>query len=116
MMVVRRECVPDYVRAHGQSDLWPSIVEACQDAGVMNYRGFIGGPEGNLVFAEFECVDAEETMARLGRDPRNHEWQAVMAPLMELTGGFDEAGLSYLTPVFSINDQADPQVDGATSP
>lgn len=115
MMVVRPQCVDDYVRAHGSSDLWPSIVAACEDAGLVNYRGFLGGPEGNVVFAVFECVNAEESMARLGRDPRNQEWQASITPLMEMPGGFDENGLTYLTPVFTINEQAGPHKDGEKS-
>lgn len=115
MMVVRRDRVADYVRVHGSSELWPSIVAACRDAGLINYRGFLGGPDGNLVFASFECLDAEESMARLGRDPRNGEWQAMVAPLMELTGGFDDSGLTYLTPVFNINEQPGLHLDGEKS-
>lgn len=102
-MLVRAECIDDYRHAHDADRLWASIVDACVDAGLRNYRGFIGGPDQRTVFAVFDTEDVQESLACLAEDPRNVAWQAHMRPWMELTGGFDDGGLQFLEPVFSIN-------------
>jgi L-rhamnose mutarotase len=99
---VREGSEAEYVDRHKPDRIWPSIVAACQNAGMRNYNGFLGGPDGRTVFASFEADDPEACLVRLSQDPANAEWQQYMAPLMEAITDLDNGSIQFLAPVFEI--------------
>lgn len=99
---VREGKVDEYRRLHDAENLWPSIISACQRAGMRNYYGFIGGLDGRTVFATFEADDPILALQLLGQDPANTSWQEHMAPYLETEVGFNSESTHYLEEVFHI--------------
>jgi L-rhamnose mutarotase len=103
LLRVREGSEMEYRLFHNKENLWPSIIEACQKAGLQNYTGFIGGSDGRTVFATFESDDPAISLTKLQDDPANAEWQEHMAPLMESSTSFESEGVGFLEEVFHID-------------
>ena len=99
---VREGMVDEYRRLHNADNLWPSIIYACQRAGMRNYTGFIGGADGRTVFATFEADDPAHALQRLSADLANAEWQAHMAPYLETEVSLGSGSALFLEEVFHI--------------
>jgi L-rhamnose mutarotase len=103
LMRVKAGREEEYREAHRPHRIWPSIVDACRRAGIRNYSIFIGGHDGRQLFAYFETDDPARTLATLNDDPANVEWQAHMAPLMDVAGSFqDGESMAFLDEVFHL--------------
>lgn len=99
---VREGMVDEYRRLHDADNLWPSIVNACQRAGMRNYTGYVGGVDGRTVFASFEADDPALALEQLGGDLANAEWQEHMAPYLETEVFLGAGSALFLEEVFHI--------------
>jgi L-rhamnose mutarotase len=72
-----------YIEAHSPNHIWPEIVSECQAAGMTNYTGFIGGPNGRLVVGYFEVEDIDKMNDYLAKSKVNTEWSKKIVPFME---------------------------------
>jgi|ERR1035437_98483 L-rhamnose mutarotase len=92
-----------YLEAHRTGIIWPSIVEACRLAGMVNYSGWIGGDEDRQIFAYFESEDVRASLELLSANQANSEWQGHMAHLMDTRNevGVDRE-LALLRPAFFL--------------
>ncbi len=102
LQIVKPGFTADYVRAHSPEHIWPEIVRATQEAGAHNYTGFIGGPDGRLVFGYFETEDREAVMRALAADEANTRWAAKMVPMLDAGGDLSSGGMEFLTPIWRI--------------
>ena len=66
----------DYHRA-----VWPGVLAAIRRAGITKYVIFRDGLD---LFHYIECDDYDRAIARLAKEPINVQWQAEMAPMMEI--------------------------------
>lgn len=71
---VKPEMKAEYKKSH--DEIWPEMAEAIRWSGIRNYSIFFRG-DGTL-FAYFECADAEEAFAYMGRQEVNARWQKAM--------------------------------------
>jgi L-rhamnose mutarotase len=100
---IREGMVSEYRRLHEPENLWPSIISACVEAGMRNYSGFIGGPDGRTVFAVFEADDPMDALAKLGATDANADWQKHMAPMLETDLRSAISKVEFLEEVFHID-------------
>ena len=91
-----------YVDAHRPGNLWPEVIEASQAAGMHNYTGFIGGPDGRLVVGYFETPDLDRVMAELATNEVNARWARKIVPLMETGGNISDGSMEFLRPIWRI--------------
>ena len=99
---IRAGMVDEYRRLHDSDNLWPSIADACRAAGMNNYTGFIGGPDGRTVFASFEADDPMMALEKLGTTQANEDWQKHMAPFLESDLVSGVGFVQFLEEVFHI--------------
>lgn len=102
-MRIRQGAEQEYIDAHRPGNVWPSILEACRQAGIRNYSLWVGGHDGRDVFGYFEADDHHAALAALAADPANAPWQERIAPLMDVSGSFREGEpMSFLREVFHL--------------
>ena len=91
-----------YVDAHKPGNLWPEVIADSQSAGISNYTGYIGGPEGRLVVGYFETPNLAKTEAALAKSDANSRWAQKIVPLMESGGDISNGSMEFLTPIWRI--------------
>ncbi|MCA1737749.1 MAG: L-rhamnose mutarotase [Actinobacteria bacterium] len=69
----------EYKRRH--DEIWPEMVEALREAGVLNYSIF---RHGLTLFGYFETDNLEQTVETLGNSEVNRRWSESMAPIMKM--------------------------------
>lgn len=92
----------EYVDAHRPGNLWPEVITDTQTAGVHNYTGYIGGPEGRLIVGYFETPDLDKATRALAASDANTRWAQKIVPLMESGGDISNGSMDFLTPVWRI--------------
>ena len=90
-----------YVEAHRH--VWPEVVADTQAAGLSNYTGFVGGPDGRLVVGYFETPDLDSATRALAQSDANTRWSREIVPLMETGGDLSNGSMSFLTPIWRID-------------
>jgi L-rhamnose mutarotase len=76
-MTLRSGAEAEYERRH--REIWPEMVAALRDAGIVQYAIF---REGLAVFGCFEAANETAVRAALKASPVNARWQETMAPLV----------------------------------
>jgi L-rhamnose mutarotase len=99
---IKRGNVDAYLDAHRPANLWPEVTESCRAAGMHNYTGFNGGPDGRLVVGYFETPDLNRTLAELAANPVNARWARKIVPLMETGGDISNGSMEFLLPIWRI--------------
>lgn len=92
-----------YVEAHKPENLWPEVIADTQAAGISNYTGFIGGPDGRLVVGYFETPNLRASEESLAASDANTRWAKKIVPLMESGGDISNGSMEFLTPIWRIN-------------
>jgi L-rhamnose mutarotase len=74
----------EYKRLHAA--VWPDVLAKIAEANIRNYSIY---HKNGFLFAYFEYVgtDFEGDMAKIGDDPKTHEWWAVTDPCQEPVEG-----------------------------
>lgn len=77
---LKPEKYDEYKRLHAA--VWPEVLTKLREANITNYSIY---HRGGLLFAYFEYVgsDFATDMAKVGDDPRTHEWWAVTDPCQQ---------------------------------
>ncbi|MBK8028367.1 MAG: L-rhamnose mutarotase [Chloroflexi bacterium] len=77
---LKPEKYDEYKRLHAA--VWPEVLAKLREANITNYSIY---HRGGLLFAYFEYVgsDFATDMAKVGDDPRTHEWWAVTDPCQQ---------------------------------
>lgn len=77
---LKPEKYDEYKRLHAA--VWPEVLTKLREANITNYSIY---HRGGLLFAYFEYVgsDFAADMAKVGDDPRTHEWWAVTDPCQQ---------------------------------
>ena len=77
---LKPEKYDEYKRLHAA--VWPDVLAKLHEANITNYSIY---HRGGLLFAYFEYVgsDFAADMAKVGNDPRTHEWWAVTDPCQQ---------------------------------
>lgn len=73
---IRTDRLSHYRASH--ATLPGDLVRACRQAGMRNYTGFLGGPDGCLAVLYFETDDLAATLARLDADPASATWRSQL--------------------------------------
>lgn len=102
MQWIKDGCQDAYVHAHSPGQLWPEIVDASQKAGMHNYTGFVGGPDGRLVVGYFETPDLQRVWRDLAGNDVNLRWSKQIVPLMETGGDISNGSMEFLKPIWYI--------------
>lgn len=92
-----------YVEAHKPGNLWPEVIADTQSAGISNYTGYIGGPEGRLVVGYFETPDLRATEEALAASDANTRWAQKIVPLMESGGDISNGSMEFMVPIWRID-------------
>jgi len=92
-----------YVNQHKPENLWPEVIAECKAAGMSNYTGFIGGPDGRLVVGYFEVKDFDEMVKYQGQSKINVEWAKLIVPHMESGGDISNGSMDFLKPIWRID-------------
>lgn len=92
-----------YVEAHKPGNLWPEVIADTQAAGISNYTGYIGGPDGRLVVGYFETPDLRATERALAESAANTRWAQKIVPLMESGGDISNGSMEFLRPIWRID-------------
>jgi L-rhamnose mutarotase len=79
VLEVRPGYEEEYVRRH--REIWPEMVEALREAGIINYSIF---RHGLTLFGYFETDDIEETQKYLADSETNQRWSEWMDPIMKV--------------------------------
>jgi L-rhamnose mutarotase len=81
---LRPEKYEDYKRLHAA--VWPEVQAKIAEANIRNYSIY---HKNGFLFAYFEYVgsDFEGDMAKIGDDPKTHEWWALTDPCQEPVEG-----------------------------
>ena len=77
---LKPEKYDEYKRLHAA--VWPEVLVKLREANITNYSIY---HRGGLLFAYFEYVgsDFDADMAKVGDDPRTHDWWAVTDPCQQ---------------------------------
>ena len=77
---LKPEKYDEYKRLHAA--VWPEVLAKLLEANITNYSIY---HRGGLLFAYFEYVgsDFAADMAKVGDDPRTHDWWAVTDPCQQ---------------------------------
>lgn len=77
---LKPEKYDEYKRLHAA--VWPEVLTKLREANITNYSIY---HRGGLLFAYFEYVgsDFAADMAKVGDDPRTHDWWAVTDPCQQ---------------------------------
>jgi L-rhamnose mutarotase len=102
MQWVKRGSQQAYVEAHKPENLWSEVIEDTQSAGISNYTGYIGGPDGRLVVGYFETPNLAEANAFLAKSDANSRWAQKIVPMMESGGDISNGSMEFLTPIWRI--------------
>lgn len=92
-----------YIEAHKPGNLWPEVIADTQAAGIRNYTGYIGGPDGRLVVGYFETPDFKASEKALAESDANTRWAQKIVPLMESGGDISNGSMEFLTPIWRID-------------
>ena len=76
---MRPEYEKKYKRRH--DEIWPEMVEALREAGVLNYSIF---RHGLTLFGYFETDNLEQTVEYLGNSEVNQRWSESIASIMKM--------------------------------
>jgi L-rhamnose mutarotase len=79
---IRQEKIEEYRERH--ASVWPSMLEALENAGWKNYSLFLQ-PDGLLV-GYFETEDLASSRQKMQAVPVNAQWQGEMAQYFENMG------------------------------
>lgn len=91
-----------YIEAHSPGHIWPEIISECQAAGMSNYTGYIGGPDGRLVVGYFEVDDIDKMNEYLANSQINTDWAKIIVPLMETGGDIANGSMEFMRPIWRI--------------
>jgi L-rhamnose mutarotase len=90
-----------YRDAHAH--LWPEVVDASRAAGMANYTGFIGGPDGRMVVGYFETPDLAAVEREMATNAVNVRWARTIVPMMETGGDISNGSMEFLEPIWRID-------------
>jgi L-rhamnose mutarotase len=79
---IRREKIDEYRKCHAA--IWPTMVEALQDAGWKNYSLFLRSD--GLLIGYFETENLASSHQKMQTSPVNTRWQREMAHCFEDLG------------------------------
>lgn len=100
LLKVKQDKIEEYKQHHVA--VWPEMKAALARTGWHNYSLFMR-PDG-LLFGYFETPDNFETaLAGMSREAINDQWQDLMAPYFEGTGGHADEMMVELEEVFHLD-------------
>lgn len=81
----------EYVRRHQPDSIWPEIVRGIRSVGVLGMDIFISGYNLTMIVEAPVDFNWDEAMGRLGRLPRQQEWEDFMAEFQQADAGASPA-------------------------
>ena len=97
---IRREKMQEYRERHAA--IWPTMVEALQDAGWKNYSLFL--QSDGLLVGYFETEDLASSQRKMRVNSVNAQWQREMAQCFENLGEtMPDQNIIPLTEVFLLD-------------